>query len=206
MLAEYKRLRLERLREDKPKYVTSGTMNVHTLERSNSKDAGNSTHRNKPNLSASQEYTDQRIPAKKEAEDFARQQLKKIRSMAIIKLAKNNQWASMKMLDFVVLKHYLKETDKFGNTALYYAAMNQNYDMCKFLLIKGSNPNVQCEMKNTPFHCAYINGRTQVVSLHEAHRFVREVQSRQTLSELIRQLPFPDGEHLRARHGGNSAH
>ena len=165
-LAEQKRYRIEKLKASEARFYGSGPYNSQAYDRGSSREYGNSAHRNRPNVSASQEYTDLKNGPKKEADDFLKIQLNKSRSMTIIRLAKKNQWASLKMLDFVVLKTYLKETDKFGNTALYYAAINQNIEMCKLLLEKGANPNVQCEMKNTPFHCAYINGHSPVLNFN----------------------------------------
>ena len=126
-----------------------------------SKEMGTSKEKKKPH-STSQTQMDAEKQALLQAEANVRQEEDRNRAETVIRLAKRNQWAKMRNLDFIILKTYLREVDKYGNTALYYAAINQNFEMCQRLLEKGANPNVMCELKNTPFHCAFINGSKQV--------------------------------------------
>lgn len=122
------------------------------------------TTREKKKVSSSllvQDDNDNQV--QKQVEGFVKQDQERSRGLLIIKLARKNQWAKIKSLEFVVVRAHLKQVDNFGNTALYYAAMNQNYEMCKFLLEKGAHPNQPCELRNTPFHCAFMNGSKQVL-------------------------------------------
>ena len=111
-----------------------------------------------------------------ELDFFRREKEFKKGCLQVIGLARKNQWVAIRSLDFVVLKTHLRETDTKGNTALYYAALNQNLQMCKFLLEKGANPNFVCENGNTPFHCAFLNGSRNVGCASPDHQPVRAVQ------------------------------
>lgn len=93
----------------------------------------------------------------------------RIAGLKVIQFARRNQWASLKSLNFVVLKSHVKITDEKGNTALFYAAINQNIEMCKYLLEKGSDPNIGCEDGNTPFHCAFLYGSNGMIRLFEKY-------------------------------------
>ncbi len=52
------------------------------------------------------------------------------------------------------LPFHINKTDEYGNTMLGLACQNGNMKICKYLLSKGSNPNHQNHLGQTPAHFA----------------------------------------------------
>ena len=56
--------------------------------------------------------------------------------------------------------------DKQGNTPLYYATKNANFDFCLYLIDIGAKVNESCQKGNTPFHIAFSTNSIEVNKLY----------------------------------------
>lgn len=52
------------------------------------------------------------------------------------------------------LSYNINKTDDYGNTLLGLSCQNNNFQICKYLVSKGSNPNHQNVQGQTPAHFA----------------------------------------------------
>jgi len=85
----------------------------------------------------------------------------------IINSAKSNtlNYLKLKEQKNQLLPKYTNLTDNIGNTALYYAACFENYEIAKILLKNGANPNIKCENGDTPLHKAFLRNDTLLIGI-----------------------------------------
>ena len=77
-------------------------------------------------------------------------------------MCKYNDWARLQNIDFFMTRADTRAVDSLGNTPLYYAVVNNNFNMTLFLLKKEADPNAQCEGGNTPMHMAFQTNNPHV--------------------------------------------
>ena len=92
----------------------------------------------------------------------------KIKTSDIIKATQNN--------DYVLVKNLLKNTnidfkDKNGRTALFYAVLEHNIDLCNLLIENGANIYVKDDRNLMPIHYAALNNNIDIINLFYEHNF-----------------------------------
>lgn len=68
----------------------------------------------------------------------------------------NGEFSKIRNCVWTILKADIKSQDKKGNTPLYYACQNENYDIIKFQINRGADLNAPNENGNTCMHLAFI--------------------------------------------------
>ncbi|XP_026384207.1 E3 ubiquitin-protein ligase HACE1-like [Papaver somniferum] len=63
------------------------------------------------------------------------------------------------------LKLGVDTKDGQGCTSLYHASLNGHFDMVRYLLEKGANPNASNDTNLTPLHYAAKSGDTKIITL-----------------------------------------
>lgn len=87
------------------------------------------------------------------------------RSNILILFARNKHFNKKVVSERIFRNHKVDTKDKNGNTALFYAAVHNNYLYCEFLIKNGADINMICEKGNTPFHMACKSNNIYLVSL-----------------------------------------
>ena len=59
----------------------------------------------------------------------------------------------------------INSSDEYGNTLLTYACINGEFNVAKYLLKNGANPNCINRYKNTPLHYALSNKNYEIADL-----------------------------------------
>ena len=82
---------------------------------------------------------------------------------SLIELRKENQF----IFEFhkLINIYDIDSSDKYGNTLLTYACINGVFNITKYLLSNGANPNCINKYRNTPLHYALSNKYYEIADL-----------------------------------------
>ncbi|KAM3141572.1 hypothetical protein pb186bvf_006177 [Paramecium bursaria] len=91
--------------------------------------------------------------------------IKQSKSKKVFQAVHQNSVSIIQQSGFNFLPEDYNTKDDQQNTALYYSAKNNNYELCQYLLKNGANPNIKCSEGQTPTHLAYATGNYQLMQL-----------------------------------------
>lgn len=85
---------------------------------------------------------------------------------------KNNDLEQLKLLvrhDLVNAKKHINQKNNFGNTALHYASTRGYFEIVKFLIENGADPNPKNDFDNTPLHSIFMIGGNRTVETNNKY-------------------------------------
>jgi len=80
-------------------------------------------------------------------------------------------------------KSTLNTPDKYGNTALMYAVINNKYDICKLLIEKGANVNLKDNNKKTALYYALVDKKYDLAKILIENNAIVSVEDRIKINE-----------------------
>lgn len=92
----------------------------------------------------------------------------KLKTNDIIKATQNNDYSLVENLLNNVNIDY---KDKNGKTALFYAVLEHNIDLCNLLIEKGANPYIKDDRNLMPIHYAVLTNNYDIINLFYEHNF-----------------------------------
>lgn len=110
----------------------------------------------------------------------------KLKTSDIIKATQNNDY---KLVETLLKNGNIDYKDKDGKTALFYAVLEHNIDLCNLLIENGANVYIKDDRNLMPIHYAALTNNYDIINLFYEHNFEYSID---TIKSEIKNIEIQD--------------